>query len=31
LIEEGGKFEVIFGQQNRRFLMEDQGNIKLVK
>jgi hypothetical protein len=31
LIGEDGKFEVIFGQQNRRFLMEDQGNIKLVK
>jgi len=31
LIGEDGKFEVILGQQNRRFLMEDQGNIKLAK
>ena len=30
LIEEGGKFQVIIGGQNRNFLMEDKGNIKLI-
>jgi hypothetical protein len=31
LIEEGGKFEVMHGERRMNFLMEDKGNIKLVK
>jgi len=31
LIEEGGKFEVMHGGRLMNFLMEDKGNIKLVK
>jgi hypothetical protein len=31
LVDEGGKFEVMHGPQRLNFLMEDKGNIKLVK
>jgi hypothetical protein len=31
LIGEGGKFEVMHGERRMNFLMEDKGNIKLVK
>ena len=31
LIDEGGKFEVMHGQRRLNFLMEDKGNIKLLK
>ena len=31
LIDEGGKFEVMHGQRRLNFLMEDKGNIKLIK
>jgi hypothetical protein len=31
LIEESGKFEVMHGERRMNFLMEDKGNIKLVK
>ena len=31
LIDEGGKFEVMHGKRRLNFLMEDKGNIKLVK
>ncbi len=31
LIGEGGKFEVMHGERHMNFLMEDKGNIKLLK